>query len=412
MKIFFYRDIINNDEFKSNSLAGFLSRGGGCHFGPKDLSCNLLLINNKIAIFSIDVLYISEEIYRYVCDEAFLSLGLTPEQISVCATHTHSAPNISHEIFGKKDKGFLRALKRSIDLCILNIRSGDCSDNVYYNDSERLGDLIIYRRKIGRNVRKLFLKKTMLLLPNANEQSEDLLKNMTFITDANKAFYLFGLSCHPTFSTSDECSSDFPGEISRLLRESNSENSIFVQGWSGDVRPKSIGSINLANGLINKLKAVFNREIFIPPTQAFFDYFCLRVFEKLKNKKDLVRIDDQNVLSKRKEFSLKSSTSRCERRFYINLHLIGGVVFVVIPAEVSSKYYFLLKSNIFNYSIIPIGCANGMIGYLPYPTQIPRGGYEVSSSVNYGWDSHLSEDSVRAFSTDLVEFLKEFLNDK
>jgi hypothetical protein len=54
-----------------------------------------------------------------------------------------------------------------------------------------------------------------------------------------------------------------------------------------------------------------------------------------------------------------------------------------------------------------MGFSEGVIGYLPYHDEVKEGGYEVDSSVNYGWDSCINEGSLCDFFDELKIFITE-----
>ncbi|WP_036519041.1 hypothetical protein [Nitrincola sp. A-D6] len=251
----------------------------------------------------------------------------------------------------------------------------------------------------------------MLMLPEIDEQGGAVLNKLSFFDNSNEILSIFGLSCHPVFSTSKIISSDYPGEIVNHYQNTNESSAIFLQGWSGDLRPDTSGKFMSTRSLIDCAKALFNGKVFLQPDFKKFSCFCNDIVNLIQSIKPL-HVNDQPLISSlQRKLSLVSSTGHTTKSFFVSIHRIDNILFISIPAEVSSRYYSYLASNFVSYKIFPLGCSNGMIGYLPYYDQVREKGYEVDSAKNYGWDSYIGEDSLIKFKNDLYILVKDFVDD-
>lgn len=406
MLVNFDKQAIVNNSFPFVSLAGFRSRTSDDNFGGETLFCSLVIFNKTFAIVSVDVLYISDQLYSYISELLLDFASIQRQNIIVNATHTHSAPNISSPIFGTLDSGFLDAVKSALTRCVDNALKIDMECDVYFSKENQLSDIVAYRRKLSLDLKSLFLKRKALLLPERKMQGVYSFNKLSFYCGKVEKLSILGLSCHPVFSTSNCISSDFPGELIHKYEALVKTKAFFVQGWSGDLRPNSTGSILKARTKGELFKALTNKSVFIKTRKKFYDYFICRLL-KLSTENNSQRLDVGSIRSDKKFFVLKSKSGLTEKLFFVNVLFFSNVLLVSMPAEVSSLYYKNLSNDFNRLEIFPFGCSNGMIGYLPFHTQCRELGYEVESSTNYGWDSPICEESLLSFYLDLKTFINE-----
>ena len=186
-------------------------------------------------------------------------------------------------------------------------------------------------------------------------------------------------------------------------------NSLFTQGFSGDVRPYSVSKNIFKNGLIGFLKILFNGPIFIHSSNNYFKKFCFVISQQIiiaLNSKKSTNVLFKNASFHLFKYELISSTRYVRKEIIVKYHILGNLLFISISAEVSSKYYLAIKNEFPNIEIIPMGLSDNLIGYLPYPSEVDEGGYEVTSAVNYGWDSIISKNSIELFFTNLIRDIK------
>ncbi|WP_144244130.1 hypothetical protein [Nitrincola sp. A-D6] len=159
MQINYCKKVIIDSTYNIKYLAGFSKRRPGIHCGPKCLECGIIIFDRRFILISIDVLYISDDLRDYIFDIIFETFGVGSESVCVVASHTHSAPNISYDIFGELDYGFIEQLKKTIKTCIEEANKNTASCRVNFSCTSNLNGIVVYRRKLGRDIRSFFLTK-------------------------------------------------------------------------------------------------------------------------------------------------------------------------------------------------------------------------------------------------------------
>lgn len=405
MKYFYDTKIFDFTNFNFK-LSGFSKRNGKLDFGENKLKVSILWLKQNstdIIFISLDVLYIPLEVAEPIYHILKEKYSIEKEQVIFNATHTHSAPGIEKKFDTIVDKDLI---KYFIDCLksIFEVKNILFENGIFHYKTINTGKKIwISRRKKGKNIRSFFMKESMLLLPNQSNPVDDEIR-LLLIYDENKKlkFLMYNFSCHPVFNTSDNMSSDFIGEINNILNKELKIDSMFLQGFLGDIRPNVTTKSFFETNFINKLKLIFNNEVFREPNKNDFTIFCTSVSDLICN--NLQTSDNYNesiFLCKQKLYQLESHSKRTQKQFIVKFILNGSNLFLSIPAEVNTNYKLQLSKKFNNLNIIPLGVADDIIGYLPYYTEVKEGGYEVHSATNYGWDAYISEKSLKNFFLDL-----------
>jgi len=416
---YFFKKIPLDTKESNGYLSGFNKRNKQCeHLGTEELNITILWLKpsiKDIVFISIDTLYIpvqvSIPIYEYL-EENF---QITSDQIIFNATHTHSSPGIEESF----DKDMVD-MKYTSHICesILKVFKDDMINftegNIFFQSQKISNKLLISRRKIGRDIKSFFLKRRMLMLPNhTNIIDDDLRLSYIFDIDNNLKVVLYMFSCHPVFNTSNNVSSDFIGDISQKIKEKLNSDSMFLQGFLGDIRPAFTTKNIFDTNIINKFKLLFNQEVFRDFRKKDFDFFCLSLSQDIISTYNNIKQNPINSIEQiktlKKNYTLISNSGKSKKEFDIKFILINHNLFISIPAEVTSRYKIELSKKFLGLNIIPLGLSDGVIGYLPFYDEISSGGYEVDSAVNYGWDTFMSENSLKDFYIKLIEDIDLFI---
>lgn len=424
VKYAFSQSIINPSEI--TNLAGFSYRQKYKEtLGPDKLYVKIVWLKaNKDLIFiSVDSLYFSSEVAENIFKYAFLKFKVIKDNIVLNASHTHSAPNQDLEIFGNIDREYLKdveaKIKQGLEFCYDNFQEGfiefqhlDCKLNLFVN-----------RRKMGRDIRTLFLRKRTIMLPNEKKKTD---KRIHLIKLYDSGLKLKGIvynfSCHPVFNVNKNISSDFIGTISNMLGQKICKFTMFLQGFAGDVRPNFTETKVSMRSIKNFLKLLFNEKVFSNYNQEQFSHFCEEISACIiqnagPHYRDVgvLKINRPSLHIHNSMYGayLESKSTKVKKFINIKLILISDNLFISIPAEVHSCYIDLLTSRFRNVNIYPLGYADGMIGYLPCENEIEEGGYEVLTSVKlYGWDDRISKLSVHNFTNQLISEISKLLESR
>jgi hypothetical protein len=289
-------------------------------------------------------------------------------------------------LLGVADKEYVEFVKGKIDKLIHEIVGKQKAEvEIYFGVNE--SDAGISRRKhfIGFRKNFPFIKRRVLFIPNS---SKEINKEITTIAIKDKFGNMFSIlcnySCHPVvYPNENNVTAHYPGVIREKIREKYGKDVsfIFLQGFSGDIRPRVIkkadtikekikkiilgnvgfGSFNMTEfkewassianmvlGSIEKLKRVEELEF-----KSFFTTICLDEVIYFR--------DDKN--SKKMEI----------RVFYFN----KKNAIIMFSAEPVNEYLKKLRNVFKDTDIICVGYMGDVFGYLPVNNMIKYGGYEV-----------------------------------
>lgn len=400
MKYYFGQKNLDFSHFNYN-LSGFGKRETSQEcIGISQLFMKLLWIkkeNIEVIFISLDILYIPLDLSEKMCDYFKEKYNIEKQSIVFNATHTHSAPGIEKKFDKFVDDTLIEYIFTSF-IELINVKEfndGKLSIASFKSQS----NMWISRRKFGKNIRKLFLKESMLMLPNEQDKIDDHIRVICILNENDELdLLLYNFSCHPVFNRSDYISSDFVGVISSIFEKKLNANTMFIQGFLGDIRPNFTTDDISKVSMIDKLKIIANKKIFKKYDQTDFDRFCDVISnEILENLTYKTKGDIEEFKVKHFKYKIYSQSEKCKIEFFTKIIHIDKTLFVSIPAEVNSRYYVMLSKKFNDYSIVPMGLADDIIGYLPFYDEVKEGGYEVNSIVNYGIDTPFSEISLRRF---------------
>jgi hypothetical protein len=397
-------------------LAGFSTRDdSNQQYGINEVKLKLLwikLFDSHLIFVSLDTLYFPESLSEFLYDYFESHYDITSDCIICNATHTHSAPNLALEKFGKISSEYQEYIISEIKQNLITLGSSFKSCELFLKSIKNPNKNIIGRRKIVRDVFSGFIKKHALLLPNAHAPIDNDLRLLVLKDHAGKIKALiYNFSCHPVFATSQATSSDFPGLINQQLASSDIPFSMYLQGFCGDIRPNIATSAKNRLSFKGRVKSLMYGAVFSETTPEDLNLFASEMAGLILSNLD----DEKHKISEYKQnsfmYEISSETGNVSQSIVVKLFSFNRVIGVSIPAEVLSSYYLHLRNNFPDTIVIPMGFSEGMIGYLPMYHQLSEGGYEVGSSKNYGWDSPFDSDNLQQFLEVLVYQVDQMLKE-
>jgi len=220
------------------------------------------------------------------------------------------------------------------------------------------------------------------------------------------------MSVHPVFHSGNSISADYPGALRAKLKYLFGEDfpCVFLQGFSGDVRPAYFDS-NLFSKVKNTIRHGMGLEFFKPFIDGHVDEFVEQVAQCIKPIKNYSSLNSGNgdveLIAKCVElrpFDAGGDSAIVLQR----MDVPGGFSILAVSGEVFSSYVEVIKQAVADSGrmVLPVGCANGMFGYLPDKDQFERGeGYELDSWRNFhrpgplpsGFDEQLAKTLVSLF---------------
>lgn len=398
---------ITPSSYDSSSLSGFSERNdSSIKHGDDDLYISITWLKDEssksIMIISVDALYLDSNLCNEIYEYIECGYAINSSQVIFNASHTHSAPSICDDIFGKEDmvhkEKVVQTIKEAIDSAFNNLKNvlvRSCRFSIP-------AGLLVNRRLYGRDIKSFFLKNKIIMAPNYENYADTQCRLLTL---GKNTGILFNISCHPVFNTANNISSDFPGTIRRELL-SNFKAAAFAQGFCGDIRPNSVSRRVSFSSPIIFFKTLINKVAFIPATLKFYNFFCKKISKEILLYSQKGSILQGNIRTQSFLIELRSDSGVVKKIIECKLSLIDKTLLFSIPAEVNSKYFQIVEKEFPNLIVIPMGYAENMIGYLPHWSEVEEGGYEVESYSNYGWDQKISIQSLQNMESELLSEIR------
>ena len=423
---------------------GRVGRNVGVH---DDLAAQALLLHdgsNKVAIVGVDLLALGVRIADDIRERVAAKTGIPADSILVCATHTHSAP--AFNIFATpradakpadgRDLEWERALPAKIASAI--IRANENLEPATLRAATASFTL-------GINRRLMRLHRQIQLAANRSGPADAEVSALgAYRPDGTPISFLMNYPCHGVVLCEDNLlySRDWPGfamdEIESAAGGSRAI-SIFVQGATGNIDPRSRGNFEVAEqygramgraafDALERAPAISSSRIAVrrialnlklkdlsddlaiardcaAQTQASLDNHRGSDGYQLKRLRDhhaqsraaltaLEAIEEQNRRDRRVDMT------RRELATAISIVTIGNLAIVGIPGELFVELGLALKANPYFAHTFVAGYCNDLIGYIPVRAAYAEGGYEVDTArIAAGSGEQIVETALSALTT-------------
>ena len=388
-------------------LFGYSFRTDRSHGVGERLEANVLVLEDPggpILVVAVDALY-GGQFRRLLAAQ----LRVPEDRVLVLGSHTHFAPGVDSglPLLGPTSTTFL---EWAADRIASAIRARDDAEPVESRYGQVVVDgLFVNRRRptfgVGIPVPS---RGKVTLAPHQRGHVDDMARSVTLSVGDRPLAVLWGVSCHPVCSPDPrQISSCYVGAVRDRIRGSWSAPGLpvlFVQGFSGDVRPASVsrrpprGARNLAEYILAGGRR------FAPQSNDEYRAWCsslsARVLESLSQAgmgtPQSAMFGITRVTHHPPGWGRAIEGTRVELSHDISIFAVN--------AEVMSERVTSLRS--IAASVLPAGCADEVIGYWPTNRMLREGGYEGCTSQRFfpalDW-SH--GDAPDARWDDLVESL-------
>lgn len=355
-----------------------------------DLEINAIrLIQDETNIFiiTVDTLFVTNIMIDELISTLSPKYNLKKEQFMIIASHTHYAPFLDNHKpnLGTVDPDYyVFFMKKLVAIVKTLLNQIPQSVDIYYSDIETK-DIMINRRKKAWLLRKKLLPwKTMSIYPNPNESIDNKLRLLQFCNpNTGKPLALsWNMACHPVMIHSPlHLSAHFPANIRSYLRQNHNDVPIlFLQGFSGDIRPNNQPK---PQSLIQKIETKINHQRpFQDFTKTSYQKWLKNLiahFEKL-SKKSSQKLNLTTIKTTSHNYQLDKiwdgPTSNQTLRFSA-IYLDQKTVIIGVSAEVVAFYSLQIQKQFPELTIIPVGYMGSVFGYWPTLKMISEGGYEV-----------------------------------
>lgn len=192
----------------------------------------------RVLIMGFDLLFFSRDEADRFKGAIGRRLDLSPRQILLNTSHTHTGPKVGSWDYTPSDILYLQFLENSIVAAALEAEKNARDVTVWAGSTTS---------KVPMNRRKPLASGIIDFAPNPAGPVCDTLPFCVFKDTAGKPVsILFSTSCHPSTIKGDELayqfSADYPGIAQNLLDEYlGAPGSLFLQGAAGDAKASVIG---------------------------------------------------------------------------------------------------------------------------------------------------------------------------
>lgn len=350
-----------------------------------DIECNVLTLDDgqaRVVLIGIDALYPGPELRRYL-DERFRGI-LSPDQIFLAASHTHSAPQLdsTKPALGSVDEGHLEFVCGSVGDLVERLLSQPGEDVRVVLSRYRSTVMVNRRRRrLLGGAEKRITFNSVIAAPNARATGRQYGHLVSLVGSNGPVGFLWQLPCHPVgLPRGWGNSAHFPGVGRRILRDTASPTTpvVFLQGFSGDLRPVSASK---PSSLVGRARRLLLGAWFTPFTARDYGRWTGRVAAELseaaKASKNADPSEDARLEARRVSVALSEyhAGNPGNRTMTVHRLSIGEVTLLGVSAEPVSGYAeaLLARSDI---AAIPVGCIDDVSGYAPTRRVLKEGGYE------------------------------------
>ena len=431
------------------AMLGYGGRVGHNTGVHDDLAAQALVLSDgtsKIAIAGVDVLALGVRIADDIRDRVAAKTDIPADSILVCATHTHSAP--AFNIFATPRADATRAEGR--DLEWERALPGKIASAIT-QANENLEPAMLRtgsaRFTLGINRRLMRPRHQIQLAANRSGPADaEVMALGAYRSDGSGIAYLMNYPCHGVVLCEDNLlySRDWPGfamdEIESASASADQRPvSIFVQGATGNIDPRSRGNFDVAEQFgremgraafvalqhapISPARKIASRRIplslklkdnsadlavarhCLEQTQASLDSHRGGDGYQLKRLRDhhaqslaalgaLELIEEQNRRDRRVDMERRELATAMIVVAVSNLAIVG------IPGELFVELGLALKANQHFQHTFVAGYCNDLIGYIPTRAVYPEGGYEVDTArIAAGTGETIVDTALSALAT-------------
>jgi Neutral/alkaline non-lysosomal ceramidase, N-terminal len=412
------------------AMLGYGNRVGLNEGVHDDLAAQALVLSdgaNKIAIAGVDVLALGIRIADDIRERVASSTDIPADSILICATHTHSAPALN--IFATpradakpaegRDLEWERALPEKIASAIIQA-NGNLQPAILRSASAQF-TLGVHRRLMRPH-------RQVQIAANRSGPADAQVEALgAYRRDGTTIAFLMNYPCHGVVLCEDNLlySRDWPGfamdEIESAAASAGAPRpiSIFIQGATGNIDPRSRGNFEVAEQHGRAMGRAAFDALSHAPSISEGKVAARRIALNLKLKDlsadlaiardcaaqtqlsldnhrggdgyQLKRLRDHHAQSLAALSALEAleEQNRRDRRVNVTSRVlatamtvvtIGNLAFVGVPGELFVELGLALKATPHFAQTFVAGYCNDLIGYIPTRAAYPEGGYEVDSA--------------------------------
>ncbi|HHV97715.1 MAG TPA: hypothetical protein GXX37_14845 [Clostridiaceae bacterium] len=403
-----------------------------------NLYCNAILLEEegkRICFISFDLLGVTYETCEAIKIGISQKTGIGPENILICATHTHSGPDVLGIFREKIDDRCKKYLEETIKKVAdeIALLPSELKDACLSIAKSHVYDLSFNRR--------LIMKDGSMKMNFENPDIDDVEREAGPIdpelyalvindTDNNPIAIIINFTLHPAILVGKDWlwSRDYINYLTNDIKKHLGNNTVvfFANGAEGNVnhinyKDKSQGrgfeeAERIGSSLANYVIEALN-------TKKPFNILPFKCISK-KIKLPLREITKEDVLWAKKiikergdfipslldgvpdeiyarEILKLSKIKDKEVETEIQVIRIGDVLIATLPGEVFVEFGLRIKQSSPFENTMVFGLANDMVGYVPTEVAFSEGGYEIKTA----WSSKLDPKAGEILLSHIVDLI-------
>jgi hypothetical protein len=362
-------------------LGGYARRTAPFKSIADPLEANVLEIegdHQRAIIVSTDLLYPGQTLRSLLLS----SLAVREEELFLSASHTHYAPMTAPRmpLLGPIDDQYVELVAERISSLIKSLekRRQGCT-GTYHEGSLNHS---MNRRLAHLRLTSSGFSRAVGMGPNVTGERDERARLLKFVDPSGRPLaIMWNYACHPSdFFDSLRVSAAFPGQVRKRLRaELGAIPVLFLQGFSGDVRPPF-------RGLSPDIRSLAKRVLRGPqfknaPSRKEWEGWSGSLADRVAAiaRSSAAPLQLREPISKRIEVPEKAYVVDGDGSKSLCWHLIDCGAFRIagINAEPVVRYRRLLQDALEGAPLLTAGCLDQTHCYLPVDEMLEQRGYEV-----------------------------------
>ena len=343
---------------------------------------------NKVLFITLDLIYVGDKFCEDIKKIIKNKYNINERNILINATHTHSSPLIENNVLNpaKVNSSYIKFLKRKILISIA--KSIKQKSNCKILTSSQKIDLNLNRRKKVLNLeelKKFRFKNHFTNRPNFNGPKDDDLSFLKFVTNKNQVkCMIINYACHLL---------GFCGNLkANLIYKTKFNWKYPIKSFYNLIFDNFHFKKKLSLDEIKKFSKKISNLIINEDNYTEINPSIKCKLEKIKLK--FKKYSLEKILKKNKNnlnYQVKRYLDLLKRNKNKNYKILNvqkislskNLTFLSLSGEVFCEYSIWLKqlASKKNISVIPVSCANGLMGYLSTRKALSEGGYEIDRTL-------------------------------
>lgn len=368
--------------------------------------------DGELVVVSLDLAYASPELVetiRAACRSRVPGVG-----VLVAASHTHFAPSVV-ERFPRLGE-FVPAYARFIEtqaLSLVDELFAAPGESVLVHHGADRADHAVHRRRRDLVFADGRLARRWVMAPDNKARHDETVHAIALAAPGGApAAILWGYACHPVgFPFADRVSADFPGAVRSALRSAFGAGLpvVYLQGFSGDVRPCVLAE---PSSLHERFARVVNGPQFGRFDAASFAHWCDGVAGAAHRAVDAALATPPVAPSpghatERVGFAeFVDGRGPLDAIEFARLDLAANLGLFSVAGEAMTAHAHAVREMAPGRTLVPVGCADAAVGYLPTSEMVRQGGYEGGECLPYlGVEGRFRVDASDAFRSAAARLL-------